>query len=294
MSAAGQRSGGALVNPDYPFAIYCISFLPDNGEHRMERRDDLIRVIDWWKRTTSMPFTLIASNWQDLDFRLVDFAVGLSNVTVIHQPAQLVGLNRVAAFNAFYSSDHDWGVMIDDDAILMDSPRHNRGPELFRQMVANGSSAYEGVDLFFPIGPKKPGHNTLWAQDPIRYRDHHVFERNLDMKGSLFVVRNFRKEGKVKVMPDPTFQEIGEDRQIAIEAVSLGYTVMQNGNMVLKELGGRSHFPSHTKDVLVPGVARIINMYSSYGLKAGPKPHLFETADFYRKCWGAKKKLIDV
>ncbi|MBB3967329.1 hypothetical protein [Rhizobium metallidurans] len=280
----------------YPFGAFVISYLPNNIVHRKARRDDLAKVLDWWMSKTAVPISVIASNWRDTDRKLLELSIDLKAITIIEQPAQSVVLNRVAAFEAFYQSDFDWGIMLDDDAVLYDGPQHNRGPRLFAEMIANGLSAYSGVDVFFPISPQKVGFSPIYAKDPALYAAHHVFERNIDLKGSLFVIRNLRKEGRPEVMPDPGFTLVGEDRQIALEAVSLGYAVMQCQNIVLNELAGTSHFgPAGGRAALMKaGYTALAHTYASHGLTMSADGHRQDLKAFWAACWGIKPKRIVV
>jgi hypothetical protein len=277
-----------------PFAAYIISFFPENLKFRKERRDDLVTVLDWWMTNTFVPLTLITSNWLQSDFRILGLSIDLSKLVIIDQPGQPIALNRIAALGRFYSSEHDWGIMLDDDAMLYDGPQHNRGPHLFSEMISNGIAAYDGVDVFFPINPQKVGFSPIYAANPALYKAHHVFERNIDLKGSLFVVRNFKKEGKPIVELDPNFTLLGEDRQFALQAVQMGYSVMRCENIVLRELSGSSHFDANRTTQMKIGYTRLAHMYASCGLAMKPNTHQHDLTQFWENCWGNKPKRIVV
>lgn len=278
----------------YPFAAYIVSYLPDGLGIRKERRDDLIAVLDWWTTKTNVPITVIASNWHSADFQLVGLSIDLTKLTVIERPGQLLILNRIACLEAFYASEHDWGIMLDDDAVLYDGPHHNRGPRLFPEMFANGIAAYDGVDVFFPINPQKIGFSPIYATNPPLYATHHVFERSIDLKGSMFVVRNFKKASKPVVLPDPNFTLHGEDRHFALEAVKAGYSVMRCENIVLRELSGTSHFGADRTTQMKIGYARLTQIYADTGLTMRPDSHLHDLKQFWQNCWGSKSTRIIV
>ncbi len=279
----------------HPFGAYIVSYLPPGLGVRMRRRDNLFAQIDWWKSRTSIPVTLIASGWLASDFKLMEIASNLSKITVIEQPAQPLIHNRIACLQAFYASEYAWGIMMDDDAVLYDGPQHNRGPRLFAEMAANGLAAYNGVDVFFPINPqKRPGQNIIWEKNPALYTDNHVFERSMDLKGSMFVVRNFRKEGKPVVLPDPTFTLHGEDRLFALEAVSMGYSVMRCNNIVLKEFNGTSHFEENRKAQMKIGYTALAEKYAVQGLAMKSNSHLHDLKQFWANCWKDKPSKIIV
>ncbi len=41
------------------------------------------------------------------------------------EPSAALIHNRIECLKAFYASDYDWGIMMDDDAVLYDQPQHN-------------------------------------------------------------------------------------------------------------------------------------------------------------------------
>lgn len=272
----------------HPFGGYIVSFLPDDLRFRKRRRDNLARALQWWLDKTSVPITILTSNWKPADVTLIGLDVDLSRVTVVELPPQPLILNRIAALETFYSSAHDWGVMLDDDALLYDGPQHNRGPRLFVEMASNGIAAYDGIDVFFPINPQKIGFGPIYRDDPNLYLNHHVFKRNIDLKGSMFVVRNFRKQNKKIVLPDATFTLHGEDRYFALEAVKLGYSVMRCENIVLREFGSPSHFGANRTQQMKIGYSHLATMYQAQGLSMRPGSHLHDLSAFWRNCWGSK------
>lgn len=278
----------------YPFGAYIVSYLPDRPKIRKERRDDLVVVLVWWMTKTSIPITLIAFNWQASDFALLKFSIDVAKLNIIEQPGRPLIHNRTTGLEAFYDSDHEWGIMLDDDAVLYDGPQHNRGPGLFPEMIANGIKAYQEIDVFFPINPQKIGFSPIYKAAPSLYAAHHVFERSIDLKGSMFVVRNFRKEGKSVVLPDPTFTLHGEDRYFALEAVKNGYSVMRCENIVLKELSGTSHFGTERVAQMKTGYTKLAQMYDSNGLKMRPDSHQHDLKEFWKNCWGSKPTRVVV
>lgn len=276
--------------PDKPyssgglFAAYIVSFMPADPKHRIARRLDLQKQLRWWELMTDIPVHVIASGWRPLALANAPELDRLPTRggSVIQTPAQSVILNRNAALAAFYASDHPWGIIMDDDAILYDSPNHNSGAAFFSEMAKNASSAYDDIDLFFPINPgKPPGQNTIWSADPTLYRDNHVFSENYDLKGSLFVVRNFRLDGRQQILTPP-HSGLGEDTLLAMEAVSEGCTVYRCENIVLKEFSGPSHF-RHSKAKMKRGNQAIAARYAVQGLRMGPE-HLLDRRDFMKNC----------
>ncbi|MDQ1197510.1 hypothetical protein [Agrobacterium sp. SORGH_AS 787] len=286
--------------PDTPhpsgglFAAYIVSFMPDDPQHRIARRLDIEKQLRWWELMTDIPVHVIASNWQPLALKSAPELGRLAarGGSVINAPAQSVVLNRNAALQAFYASDHPWGIIMDDDAILYDSPNHNSGAAFFSEMAKNASSAYDDIDMFFPINPGKlPGQNTIWSADPVLYRDNHVFSGNHDLKGSIFIVRNFRLSDRPQILTPP-HTGLGEDTLLAMEAVSKGCTVYRCENIVLKEFSGKSHF-RHTRTEMKKGNEVIATKYAVQGLRMGSE-HLLDRRDFLRSCLSGRPDRVVV
>ena len=265
------------------FAAYIASFLPtDNKELRDSRSAITNRQIQWWLEKTDIPVSVISMNYESVDYHPPH-----ERLTYIDSPPMKLTPARRVGFELFYQSDFDFGIMMDDDAILYDKPQHNLGPKLFEEM-AEQIDAYNGVDVFFPINPQKIGFNPIWDKNPSKYADNHVFKRSMDLKGSMFVVRNFRKFGTTEVLPDLDYNW-QEDTKFAIDCVAAGHTVLQSHNIVLHELSGKaSHFAA-TADLRVPrmldGNTRIAQQYESLGLKLKEDSHLLDRKEFMRNCW---------
>jgi hypothetical protein len=286
---------GSLVKS---FSAYIICQLPDQPEWRIDRLKIFIRQLRWWLKFTSVRIHLRLANWTDAELvRIQEITHSApARITFEVRDPQALILHRIECLQALYSSEYDWGIMMDDDAVLYDT-HHNSGSRLFEEIAANGSDAYAGVDVFFPINPAKHGFNKAWNEDPYLYGRHHVFRLNLDLKGSLFVVRNFIKDGRPPILPDANFQSHGEDTLFATEAVRRNYTVFECWNMVLRELPARSHFGSDPVLRLVSmeaGNEEIARMYRSFGLRMTAGSHLLDKEEFQRRCWGEKPKTIVV
>jgi hypothetical protein len=281
------------IEPSGLFAAYVVSYLPPDPKHALKRRLNLHKSLSTWRQMTSFPVHVIASNWSQLaldnDPELA--LLSLNGGSVIVQPAQPVAENRNAAFAALYASTHAFGIIMDDDACLSHGPAYNSGFDLFHEMAANGMAAYSDIDIFFPINPqKKPGQNTIWKADPILFRDHHVFTAAYDLKGTMFVVRNFPLFGRPAVLAPTPFPHVGEDTLLAVEAVKKGCTVYRCDNVVLQEYSGPSHFV-HSKPVMKIGNTAIASIYAADGLKMSivkKREHLLDRTAFVAKHIGSR------
>lgn len=274
------------------FAAYIVSFLPlDDQELRESRSRITRRQIQWWLDQTSIPVNVIAMNYGDEDY--------LTEHPRLHyhkNPPMKLTPARTVGFELFYGSDYDFGIMMDDDAILYDKSHHNSGPKFFEEM-AEQIHKYGEIDVFFPINPQKIGFNPIWDKNPERFEDNHVFKRNMDLKGSMFVVRNFRKYNRTPVYPDKDFNW-QEDTKFAIDCVAAGYTVFQSHNIILNELSGKaSHFAAQSSlriPRMLEGNTRIAQQYTDMGLRMDGDSHLLDKSEFLKLTWGSKPTKIVV
>lgn len=282
VSAAPKKKRRIPVNfPPSPyssgnrFGAFITCFLPDDPIHRQSRLDDFEKQLNWWRQMTDIPVHVIASNWNDDG---VEASIELGKVSdrggKAHRlTAQPLIKNRIRSLEELYASEYDWGIVMDDDAMLMDSSEHNSGAAFFAEMAANAPEDYASVDIFFPIfGGKPNSQGPTWAKDPDLYAGNHVFHANQDLKGSMFVVRNFPKFDRPPVLPPAHFTGHGEDTLFAIEALVRGCSVMRCENIVLKELGGQSHYGGDRTAAMKAGNEAIAKIYGKLGLKMARPP----------------------
>ncbi|MFN3717369.1 MAG: hypothetical protein ACK4UW_00545 [Rhizobium rhizophilum] len=289
---APSTSGGA-------FGAFITSFLPDNQEHRADRKFDFEWQLEWWRRMTDIPVQVIASNWTDEEIKssnelglLSKHGGGITRVG----PRILIE-NRIDCLKRLYASDFDWGIVMDDDAVLMQAENHNSSYRLFGEMAANGKEAYDGVDVFAPIYGRKTPFSKQLNSPGNSYASNHVFKKSTDLKGSMIVVRNFAKEGRKSLLPDPSFRTHGEDTYLAVQAVSLGYATMTCWNMVLEELSGESTFANGDSDrteKMREGHEQLVAEFGKLGLRMKSGSHSLDKKEFEKNCWGTKPTLIEV
>ncbi len=164
-------------------------------------------------------------------------------------------------------------------------------------MAANGISAYDGVDLFAPIYGRKAPFNDELNGLGNPYADNHVFKKNTDLKGSMIVVRNFAKEGKALLLPDPNFRCHGEDTYLTLKAVSMGYSPVTSWNMVLEELSGESTFAATDDDrteKMREGHERLVAEFGHLGLRMKPNSHALDKQPFEKQFLTGNSKQVSV
>lgn len=280
------------------FAAYITSFLSrDNLELRSVRSEVVQRQIRWWLENTEVPIFVTSMNYDATDY-LSD-----PRLTYVDTPPMKANPARKLAFERFYASDYDYGIFMDDDAILYDKAHHNSGAKLFEEMSSHIED-YKDIDVFFPINPQKIGFNPLWDKtkpvsttvaDEALQTTNHVFKRSMDLKGSMFVVRNFRKAGQTEIFPDSEFNW-QDDTKFAIECVAAGYTVLQCENIILNELSGKSsNFAANPSDRIPHmrmGNTRIAKEFADKGLEMDGDSHLLDRTQFLKNCWHRPKKFV--
>lgn len=281
------------------FGAFITSFMPDDAELKADRKFDFEWQLEWWRRMTDIPVHVIASNWTDEDVTASKELNQLSEHggSITRVGPRILIENRIDCLKQLYASDFDWGIIMDDDAVLMQAENHNSSYRLFAEMAANGISAYDGVDLFAPIYGRKAPFNGELNGPGNPYADSHVFKKNTDLKGSMIVVRNFAKEGKAPLLPDPNFRCHGEDTYLTLKAVSMGYSPMTSWNMVLEELSGESTFAVTDDDrteKMRKGHERLVSEFGHLGLRMKPNSHALDKRELEKRLSGGKAKQVSV
>ena len=195
------------------FEIYIISYLDDDAAKRTDRLRVHNDQLDCWLNHTNLKINVYAMNYSDQDFRTED------RITYKILTPRRANPARLEAFKDFYASDAHWGIMMDNDASLYSASHHNSSYKLFEEMSSHIED-YKTIGVFQPINPGKQPFNHFINDDV--HTHNHVFARNMDLKGSMMIVRNFRKYNQPEVWPDPSYI-YGDDTKIAMDAVRLGH-----------------------------------------------------------------------
>ncbi|WP_284759236.1 hypothetical protein [Agrobacterium sp. fls2-241-TYG-188a] len=282
------------------FGAFITSYLPDDAAHREDRKFDFEWQLEWWRRMTDIPVHVAASNWTDEEIA-TSKELGLLSEHgggIIRQPGQSIARNRNLCLSRLYKSDFDWGIVMDDDAVLMQGENHNSSYRLFAEMAANGKSAYDGVDLFQPIFGRQTSFNKKYSAIDAPYAANHVFKKSTNLKGTMIVVRNFAQEGRDPLFLPEEFEFVGEDTYLTLQAISKGYAPMTCWNIILDELGGESHFAmTDTKRIeqMREGHRKLVEIFGQDGLRMNSdSSHKLDKSDFTGKFWGDKLQTVIV
>lgn len=253
------------------FAAFIISYLDDNPEKRARRLAVHNEQLDQWITNTHLPIFVISMNYQPQDY------YQSPRITYINSPPIPANAARKMAFELFYDTNFEWAVMIDNDSWLYSDAHHGSGWKIFDQMNWQ-IHEFKRLGVFFPLNPQKMPFSQELSK-PI-YQDYLVFKKALDLKGSMFFVRNFVKAGQTPVYPDP-LMGYSDDVLLAFDTIAAGYGVYRCNNIILNEktANSSSFAEAHTdrKPLMLEGNLEIIKRYP--GLELIKESHLLD----YRK-----------
>jgi len=227
------------------FCAYIISFLPlDNDVLRARRLKGTHRQLEWWLKFTDLKIYVVSMNYRQEDYFIDD----TGKLEYIDNPPVNANIARHLLFEKFYNSDYDYGVFLDDDAAIYNDVQHNSGHNIFKEVENNLEYFKDNIDIFFPLNPRMMGFNPLYDEDRDKFDNHLVFVRSMNMNGTTFFCRNYKKHGDKVVMPDKDFNWL-EDQKLALDNLVAGHSIYQCQNIILKEFGGEndSVFASDTK-----------------------------------------------
>ncbi|WP_179044984.1 hypothetical protein [Sphingobium lactosutens] len=268
------------------FAAFIISHADADPDRRAARFAVHNEQIDEWLAHTNIPIHIVSMNYQKGDYR-TDPRITYHDIS-----ARKTSAARHEAFKLFYGSEAEWGVIMDNDAMLYHAPQHNSAYGLIREMEQQLAS-YSGLGMFVPIDPRKMPFTQKLASDA--FQSNHIFVRHMDVKGSMIFVRNFRRAGQTEIYPDTTYDWC-EDGKLAMDAVAVGHSVMRCENIVLKEKGlASSAFGAADVDRKPFMQAANERMVQEFGppleMKAS-KPHLLERRYWLTQVWKGPTQLI--
>lgn len=228
------------------FAAYIISCRLDDEDEWQARRAVFLEQLKWWEANTAMPLHLRLVGWDPADVdafnadsgQLLDLIEDYGG-SYKPEPAGSLAEAHLGCLGAFYETDVDWGVIMHDDVVLDDYGEWGSGPGLFSEMALNGSAAYQGVDVFFPMSSADGGDALMGDKDLPGTGGAQVFEPSGEVQAGLFVVRNFRKSGRGPLLPPIGHHASLNDADMlfAVEALDRGYAVMRCQNIRLSKNG---------------------------------------------------------
>lgn len=271
------------------FVIYIVNYLPSDRVKRKARLDCHKRQLADWIKYTDIPINIISMNYNKLDYEINDRITYHDSITLP------LGKARHICFEHFFSSNYDFAIMMDDDATLYKNDKKFYGGDFsFFEEVSRSIEDYDDIDVIFPLNPQKQPFNHLYVKENGGYKDSHYFIRDLDLKGSMFIVRNFRKYKTHEIKTDPNFTWC-EDGKFAIDCVAAGLRVYKCPNLILKELPHKaSNFSDdngYRKEQMKLANREISRLHHHNDLFMKEESHLLDKKPFLKKCWNGPTKL---
>lgn len=222
--------------------LYIIAYHGNDPEAKAKRLDNHNNQIDWWlKYDAKLNIRILAQSYEDTDYYKHDRVTYISIDEPV-PPAQA----RNILLDEFYSSDEEWAIFADSDAILNLHPNFKHTHINICQIMRDYPSNFNHIDLFWPHWDGRPGDGAFYDKFNNVDKDYrHVdwdnelrFDRKFgSMKGTLFFLRNNEK----CIMMDTSFGfdngklVPGEDDEFAINMLMNGYGTYILRNIMLKE-----------------------------------------------------------
>ena len=167
------------------------------------------------------------------EYKKEDFIIH-PNIEYIEGPCRHPGEARNILLQHFYNSQDDFGLFLDNDAIL--DPKHQDGLNFlsnfnFNKLVENN------IHCFQAINPGKEPFNKNHSDNKTLFNSNWLFKRHLDLKTTLFGLLNLKKLYGKELYFNPIYKPFGEDIDFALQLVHNGFKIFKCDNIVLKDFG---------------------------------------------------------
>jgi|SRR6185503_6057843 len=207
-------------------------------------------------------------------------------------PLLLPGFARNELLKEFYRSSDEWGLLLDNDAMLY---QHQDGPTIFAHMQ-KFSARWSGVDIWVPLDPRNEPFSKRLT-DPLYRKNIELRKCGLSIKGSMYVLR--RPVSKDKIFFQETLDKgfAGEDGMFVADAVIAGWACYVCTTVVLREVVSGKYTTIKTleesrrsggKEMMELSRKMFLGRYGQHGLilqsgKGGRTR--FSTKHFFRRYW---------
>lgn len=274
-------------------SMYIISWF-GNGENRDKRVQYHNIQVDW-ALAQGLTVYVVAQHYKEGEHR--------SDVTYLDYTYPngislfLPGEARNVCLRHFYSTDDDFAIIADNDAILYDGPQHCDSKNFVSVFNAVNAAELKPVDLFVPLNPRRMPFSATITNNKNMFDENLVFHRTPDSKGSFLVVKNIKKHHNKELFFDESF--VNPDRTlIPLEDVDFGMNFLFNGltlymlhNIMLKELASSSSTWTATEDRkdMFPAGKNI--MAEKYGIPLNSKGNI-AYKEFYKRSPRSQPKIL--
>lgn len=208
--------------------VNIISYL-GSPEVRDKRWEMQVKQLDWLLDIDFIEsINVLAMEWTPEEIEKYKDVINIIEMDKMPQ-----GNARNFLLAKFYNSNYDWGLFLDNDAVLYD---HMSGADYFQELCEVPQEALKDVDVIIPIDPRQEPFTADYLRNKDSVDNNLIFKTFPGMKTSFFIIKNFPKSGKEEQYFDESFT-ILEDYEKAIDLYYHGYAVYKSKNMVLKEYG---------------------------------------------------------
>ncbi len=218
---------------------YIISYLP-NDSLKARRLEIHNKQVDYWL-AKGLNVLVYAQGYQQDDFRKdVQYIVNTRGETDRPGPARNVLLR------AFYDSDEDFCLLMDNDIVLYEGEKYCDSDNLVQILKDIPLESLEGVDVFEPLNPTQTPFSAFYAEKKDVLANNLIFKRRPNISGCCLFIRNFKKFGEEPFFYNDWFDEktgkviMGEDVAFGLNLTKKGKGVYSLMNAVRKDMGWTS------------------------------------------------------
>lgn len=177
--------------------MYIISYLPDDEKIRKRRKKvNHEQIHQWLDNIGISKIVVFAQNYNQSDFyddSRVEYIVSNSDVILRPGPA------RNKLLEVAYSSDDDFFVLADDDALVYGGePKYLLGYDIIRQLRAQYPEEFINIDLIRFHDPSRRPFLEFSVKNENILQEYLYFEYDAYQPGTLYICRNFGKCGTTK------------------------------------------------------------------------------------------------
>ena len=218
--------------------FFILSYFPNNAL-RQKRAEAHWRQLECIKEMCpGMPVFIVAQQWTTEDINKATSILGGDVTIQLHEKGIGAAQARNACLKWLYSTQLDYGILADDDALIypyfeaknfLDDIR--REPERFYN---------EGLDVIYAINPRQVPFGEAVIRDHERLEKNYVFQRKSREWFHWTFIRNFKKAYDREFYQIETLHpEKGEgydDMDMSFDLLRQGYGCYVNTSLILKVL----------------------------------------------------------
>lgn len=211
---------------------YVISYISPKWDDvtKDKRRAVHIRQIEWLKQQ-GLDVYVFAQYKGDLDVKYLPYTRG----------RYLPGDARNECLKHFYSTDDDFAIFLDDDAIL--DPGKLENDTFISDIRKQDISDFDKVSLITPINPKYDPYTQFQLKNRQVLEDNWVMLSKPHQPGFIFFLKNLKKHHGIEIYYEEDWSEpdgsvkFGEDAVFSMRLTKAGLGSYQCWNISALDMG---------------------------------------------------------